>query len=89
VWFVVKGYRKQAPVMWMGLALAMIVWALNAGFSILAAPMAIRYLVFPYMVFAGFAAVVGDLFVRVSEEKERASVEENVESPQSTVHSPR
>jgi hypothetical protein len=70
IWFTVKGYRKHAPVIWVGLLLAFVLWLLTAGFNILAAPVALRYLVFPFVVFAGFVAVLADLWIQESENKQ-------------------
>jgi hypothetical protein len=88
IWFLVKGYYRKMPVVWHGLMLAMIVWVLNTGFNILAAPVAVRYLMYPFMVFTGFAVVLIDLWVKENEEAEKAVNVVGEKSAQSTVHSP-
>jgi hypothetical protein len=80
VWFVLKGYHKQSPELWRALILMAILWLLTAGFHILAAPVALRYLLFPFVVFAGFVAVMADRWFR--EEEQQSST---VHGPQSTV----
>ena len=63
IWFTIKRHWKHSPLIWPALTLAAALWILTAGFNILTSPVALRHLLFPMIIFSGFAALLTNLWL--------------------------